>query len=82
MEPTMKSPAEITAEDVRAALLTIEDILTKGKEVHAATPHGPTENRGEVMANLTIAFRAVEDARMRLGKVFQALNGGISNNTR
>lgn len=78
----MKSPAEITAEDVRAALLSIEDILKKGKEMHAAMSVGPTEDRGEVMANLTLAYRHVEDARMRLGKVFQALNGGISNNTR
>lgn len=32
----------------------------------------------EVHANITLAFRHVEDARMRLGKVIQALDGGIS----
>jgi hypothetical protein len=36
------------------------------------------ENRGEVIANFTLAFRHLEDAKMRLGKVFQALDGGES----
>lgn len=33
---------------------------------------------GEVLANITLAFRHTEDAAMRLGKVLQALNGGES----
>lgn len=34
--------------------------------------------RGEVMANIMLAYRHLEDASMRLGKVIQALDGGIS----
>ena len=32
----------------------------------------------EAMANITLAYRHLEDASMRLGKVIQALNGGVS----
>jgi len=32
----------------------------------------------EVMPNLTLAYRHLEDAAMRLGKVMQALDGGTS----
>lgn len=32
----------------------------------------------EVYANLTLAYRHLEDASMRLGKVIQALDGGVS----
>lgn len=36
------------------------------------------EDRGEVLANLTLAYRHMEDASMRLGKVLQARDGGVS----
>jgi hypothetical protein len=33
---------------------------------------------GEAMANITLAYRHLEDASMRLGKGIQVLDGGIS----
>jgi len=33
---------------------------------------------GEVIANVTLAMRHLEDARMRLGKAIQAADGGVS----
>lgn len=33
---------------------------------------------GEALANLTLAFRHLEDARMRIGKCMQQLQGGVS----
>jgi hypothetical protein len=36
------------------------------------------EDRGEVLANLTLAYRHLEDASMRLGKALQARDGGVS----
>jgi hypothetical protein len=33
---------------------------------------------GEIGANITLAYRHLEDARMRLGKAVQALDGGES----
>jgi len=32
----------------------------------------------EAVANVTLAFRHLEDASMRLGKAIQALDGGVS----
>jgi len=37
-----------------------------------------TEDRGEAIANVMLAYRHLEDARMRLGKVLQAADGGVS----
>lgn len=34
--------------------------------------------RGETIANVTLAYRHLEDASMRLGKALQALDGGVS----
>ena len=39
---------------------------------------GEKENRGEVIANLMLSYRHLEDASMRLGKVLQARDGGVS----
>lgn len=33
---------------------------------------------GEAIANIMLAYRHMEDARMRIGKTIQALDGGIS----
>ncbi|HEX4355414.1 MAG TPA: hypothetical protein VHZ95_20955 [Polyangiales bacterium] len=35
-------------------------------------------SKSEAIANATIAYRHLEDASMRLGKVLQALDGGVS----
>ena len=36
------------------------------------------EDRGEMKANIMLAYRHLEDTRMRLGKVVQAYDGGKS----
>ena len=38
----------------------------------------PADQQGNMRANITLAFRHLEDARMRIGKVMQALQGGVS----
>jgi len=38
----------------------------------------PKSNHQETAANVTLAFRHLEDARMRMGKAIQAYNGGVS----
>ena len=38
----------------------------------------PRSRHANMKANITLAFRALEDARMRLGKVMQAYQGGVS----
>jgi len=47
-------------------------------EGHKNSEQSQDENRGEVMANLMLTYRHLEDASMRLGKVLQAYDGGVS----
>jgi hypothetical protein len=60
-----------------------ELVLEAGKLVLALKKHptilgAETESYGEMLANVTLAFRHLEDARMRLGKVIQASEDGKS----
>lgn len=68
--------------EVRANLLGIEKAIDGLKKMYIASMPEGAQPLGEVMANITLAYRHGEDARMRLGKVFQALDGGVSNNPR
>lgn len=38
----------------------------------------PESDRNEMVANVTLAYRHIEDAAMRLGKAIQAFDGGKS----
>ena len=55
---------------MREALLPFERM----RALPVAFPDAPAEAK----ANLMLAFRHLEDCRMRLGKVVQALDGGKS----
>mgnify|MGYP005865342891 CR=1 FL=1 len=62
-----------------------EDILKVGEEINEMHRHpvfsGDQASPGqhsEMHANVTLAYRHLEDARMRLGKVVQAYDGGTS----
>jgi hypothetical protein len=46
-------------------------------EVFARPPEG-AQDRGEMIANVMLAYRHLEDAAMRLGKAVQAFDGGQS----
>lgn len=39
---------------------------------------GPVSDKGEILANITLAYRHLEDARMRIGKVVQVYDGRTS----
>lgn len=36
------------------------------------------QDTGEMIANVTLAYRHLEDASMRIGKAIQAFDGGVS----
>ena len=52
-----------------SVLFNSEQSFLKGEEVQDA---------GEVIANIMLAYRHLEDASMRLGKAMQAADGGVS----
>ena len=67
-------------EAIRADIKRIGREILSLKKRHAEEPSmtGDRELDGEAIANTVLAFRHIEDAAMRLGKVLQALNGGVS----
>lgn len=61
------------------------EILKIGNAVNALHKHSTFSDEqssagqhSEMHANITLAYRHLEDARMRLGKVIQANEGGVS----
>lgn len=73
--------------DLRAGILSVEQqvLSLKGACVAADLTNrtdvptaAPAADRGEMIANTMLAYRHLEDARMRLGKVIQAYDGGVS----
>ncbi len=59
-----------------------DQILDIGERVKLLKKHpelgGKNEPTNEAFANLMLSYRHLEDARMRLGKVIQAMDGGTS----
>jgi hypothetical protein len=62
---------------LRAEIDAVADRL-KGLRQHSALMHVPVEPRGEMFSNITLAYRHLEDARMRIGKVIQHFESGVS----
>lgn len=54
--------------------------VTVALKQHAVfkTPENEVQDNGEMIANVMLAYRHLEDAAMRLGKVIQAYDGGVS----
>jgi hypothetical protein len=67
----LRSKIKLLAEEVRVDL--------REAAVHSARLE-PSEvpNLAEVYANITLVYRHLEDAAMRLGKAIQARDGGVS----
>lgn len=49
-----------------------------GHSVFTETDEAFEGQHGEMKANIMLAYRHLEDARMRLGKVMQQIQGGVS----
>lgn len=61
---------------------SIKDIGDEVKALMAHEDFKSEENRngqhGEMKANIMLAYRHLEDARMRVGKILQAAGDGVS----
>ena len=73
-EMTFKESVDFTRKQIKEIAKDVENL----KKEKAQYTNGEHENVGEVMANLTLSYRCLEDGSMRLGKVLQHLNGGDS----
>lgn len=67
-----------TAGLLRAKIRDVGHEVQALKQNAAAVGNEVSVDKGEVIANLQLAFRHLEDARMRLGKAIQAIDGGKS----
>ena len=63
----------ITVETCQEARRQIKAVAEYVAQQRQAGAHDP-----EALANVTLAYRHLEDASMRLGKAIQALDGGVS----
>lgn len=82
MHDQAQSNAPMTLEDkmngIRGQLKQFGEMFLAIKKDVAASEVNSIEDRPEELANLTLAYRHMEDCIMRLGKVIQAYQGGKS----
>ena len=84
MEPSSIWPDTFTdrANGVRAAIKdaakSAEFLAHTVKKGDPSSPTGAAEDKGEMIANIMLAYRHLEDASMRIGKAIQAHDGGVS----
>jgi len=66
-------------DNLRIAMKTLAEQIIEVK-LSCQTPDGlpDTSYKGEVIANLMLSYRHMEDASMRIGKTIQAYEGGKS----
>ncbi len=62
----------------RSVLADVVAALAQLKAEVSAADEREGQDKGEVLANITLALRAAEDSSMRLGKAIQAATGGVS----
>jgi len=75
MEPDIKDQLN----GLRAEILRIGNAVNHmHKHSTFSGEQASAGQHSEMHANITLAYRHLEDARMRLGKVIQAAEGGVS----
>lgn len=78
--PSSKIGIRVPLEDLRREVQQIADKIRALNQGSTPTVQAidKIEHRNEAIANVMIAYRHLEDAKMRLGKVIQAADEGIS----
>lgn len=72
-------PNAVLKDEAAGLRIEIRDLAAKVKNLKQIPSNAPdSELSSESMANVMLAYRHLEDARMRLGKVIQAEDGGVS----
>jgi hypothetical protein len=68
----IKKKCDLCRGSIKMMGITVKDLMED--------PHFKADNptNSEMKANIMLAYRHLEDARMRLGKVIQAYDGGVS----
>lgn len=81
-EVTIKQQASDIRKDVDSLKIKVAALhnhpVFAGEDMRLSPGNCPESQQANMHANITLAFRHLEDARMRLGKVIQAATGGVS----
>lgn len=79
MSASPQNPFDELAKDFRVKIKELAHELKVDLRYEAEhLPEGKVHDIAEVHANITLAYRHLEDAAMRLGKAIQARDGGVS----
>lgn len=71
----LREPVEDLRRQIGQVAASVKQLKADASAVQQIEDPG---HRGEAIANVQLAYRHLEDARMRLGKVLQAADGGVS----
>lgn len=82
MTPTLEQVVTERRADILVQIDNLNALKAELISPSSVIPLGADEDRGEVIANVILSLRHLEDARMRLGLVFQAIEGGKKINPR
>ncbi len=76
---SLPDPQEQPTCDKKATIEDLCGFLRRDIDESIFMPNScPPDQHSNMHANITLVFRHLEDARMRLGKVMQAYQGGVS----
>jgi len=74
--PTQSFDPVSRAKDLRLLVENVKnEVLGLKQDIQCDKNDSSNCDKGEAIANATLAFRHLEDAKMRLGKVIQAYEG-------
>ena len=78
MTPEFKTSVDDLRREIGDIEIRVHE-LAQHEAFSSGAPEGsPNADPGEMISNIVLAFRHLEDGRMRLGKVLQATEGGVS----
>jgi hypothetical protein len=77
-EIIMEESLDDVCHSLREQILDLGDRVLCLKKHSALGDDGRKNDKGEMTANIMLAYRHLEDARLRIGKVVQAYDGGTS----
>lgn len=80
VDPSQLQPQDGITDNIFTLRKEIKRVATMTKQVieRIKDTEGGENEKGEMIASAMLAFRHLEDSAMRLGKVLQAKNGGVS----
>jgi hypothetical protein len=76
--PKVKDCCNALRSEIKAVATHVTELKKSLVSGHWAKPEGAVPDVGEALANVTLCYRHLEDAAMRLGKTIQAWDGGKS----